>query len=181
MKASEAFQTLLAQLRQALKDAQETGARAFQEGRFGDAQAAARRGEEIKAYIEQLEALQRQWAALVQGVKSSTRLPAGQKTPQEVFWVPILAALEELGGRGRASEILDRVESMVRDRLVEVDWEVLSNGRSIRWRNTAQWARYQMVQEGLLTPDSPRGVWEITAKGRKYLEEHRDEVRMSTK
>jgi len=62
---------------------------------------------------------------------------------------------------------------MMKDRLREVDWEMLPNGRSIRWRNTAQWARYRMIQAGLLAPDSPRGIWEITEAGRAYLREHR--------
>ena len=39
-----------------------------------------------------------------------------------------------------------------------------------RWRNTAQWARNAMVKEGLLASDSPRGVWEITAEGKQWLE-----------
>jgi restriction system protein len=38
-----------------------------------------------------------------------------------------------------------------------------------RWRNAAQWARNSMVNEGLLKKDSPRGVWEISDKGKQYL------------
>jgi len=40
----------------------------------------------------------------------------------------------------------------------------------VRWRNTAQWCRHTMVQEGLLKRDSPHGIWEITEKGRQALE-----------
>ena len=80
-----------------------------------------------------------------------------------------------MGGRGQVQEVLDRVETMVKDRLRGVDWQVLSDGRTIRWHNTAQWVRYKMVQQGLLASDSPRGVWEITEAGRTYLREHRDE------
>jgi restriction system protein len=29
-----------------------------------------------------------------------------------------------------------------------------------------------MVNEGLLKKDSPRGVWEISDKGRRYLEQN---------
>ncbi len=38
------------------------------------------------------------------------------------------------------------------------------------WRNSAQWARNSMVQEGLLKADSPRGVWNISEAGRCRLE-----------
>ncbi|MGQ9556230.1 MAG: hypothetical protein ACUVWR_19180, partial [Anaerolineae bacterium] len=61
MDTNEAFDTLLRQLRQALKQAQETGARAFQEGQFDKAQAAAKRGQEITARIQQMETLQTEW------------------------------------------------------------------------------------------------------------------------
>ncbi|MFN3396352.1 MAG: winged helix-turn-helix domain-containing protein, partial [Thermodesulfovibrionales bacterium] len=40
-----------------------------------------------------------------------------------------------------------------------------------RWENTAQWCRNTLVQEGLLSSDSPRGIWEITAEGEKLLRE----------
>ena len=45
-----------------------------------------------------------------------------------------------------------------------------SDPKSVRWRNTAQWCRNTMVNEGLLKGDSPHGVWEITAAGKRALE-----------
>jgi hypothetical protein len=42
-------------------------------------------------------------------------------------------------------------------------------GLEIGWRNVAQWVRQKMSQPGLLAADSPCGVWEITAQGRKTL------------
>lgn len=184
MDTNEAFDTLLRQLRQALKQAQETGGRAFQEERFDEAQAAAKRGQEITARIQQMETLQTEWAKLVYGVpttqvqrvgsarRKARRLPRGEKTPQEDFYLPILAALKEMGGRGRTKEVIERVEQMIQDRLRDMDWEMLSDGRSIRWRNAAMWARYDMVQKGLLASDSPRGIWEIMEAGRAYLREY---------
>jgi hypothetical protein len=179
MDTHEAFETLLHQLRQALEDAQATGTRAFQEGRFEDARAAAQRGEDINVRIKELETLQGRWSLLVQGAEQSPkadRLPRGEKTPQEDFWLPILIALEEMGGRGQVQQVLDRVERMVKDRLREVDWLLLTDGRSIRWRNTAQWARHQMLRDGLLALNSPRGMWEITEAGRAYLRKHRSDI-----
>ncbi len=179
MEPSEAFDVLLRELRDALKKAQNEGAYAFQEGRFDDARRSARLGEEISESIEFLGNLQRHWLRLVQGVEVDSslnnfgRLARGIKTPDKAFWVPILAALEDLGGSGRIGEVLDRVEKMVRDKLFEVDRERLRDGRTIRWQNTAAWARFKMVKAGLLSANSPRGVWEITDAGRAYLREHR--------
>uniref|UniRef100_A0A7C3EZC1 Restriction system protein Mrr-like N-terminal domain-containing protein n=1 Tax=candidate division WOR-3 bacterium TaxID=2052148 RepID=A0A7C3EZC1_UNCW3 len=42
-----------------------------------------------------------------------------------------------------------------------------SDPETIRWRNAAQWARYNMVKQGWLKSNSPRGVWEITEAGRE--------------
>jgi len=50
------------------------------------------------------------------------------------------------------------------------DQPLTSDPKMPRWRNAAQWARNAMVNEGLLASDSPRGVWEVTAAGRKWLD-----------
>ena len=39
----------------------------------------------------------------------------------------------------------------------------------ICWKNNARWARQILVNEGLMAPDSPRGIWEITPAGREAL------------
>jgi len=180
MDVREAFNTLLWELRRALKDAQAAGERAFREGRFSDAQAEGKRGEEIARRIEQLEALRSNWDRLVRGAGPSRskpkRLARGEKTPEKEFWVPILTTLEEMGGRGQMREVLDRLESMLEGKLREVDRELLPSGRSIRWHNTAQWARLRMVKAGLLASDSPHGVWEITEKGREWLRRNRQDA-----
>jgi restriction system protein len=31
-----------------------------------------------------------------------------------------------------------------------------------RWRNTAQWARNDLREQGLIRDDTPRSIWEIT-------------------
>ena len=49
-----------------------------------------------------------------------------------------------------------------------------------RGRNTAQWARNSLREDGLLRDDimlahlqhTPRSIWEITEKGRQWLREH---------
>lgn len=96
------------------------------------------------------------------------------KTPEREYRMPILEALEELGGRGRAKEILKIVYEKMKTLLTEDDLRSLPTG-GIRWRNTAQWERYYMIQEGLLRADSPMGVWEMTEAGRRYLEQNRQQ------
>jgi len=98
------------------------------------------------------------------------RVTKGERTSRQAFRIPILKAIIELGGKGRTGEILEKVEIEMKDVLRPVDYEKLPSGVMIRWQNTAQWERYMMVQDGLLPPDSPKGIWEITEKGRKFLD-----------
>jgi len=98
------------------------------------------------------------------------RLRRGIRTREESYYRPILQAIAEMGGSGRMRDVLDKVEKIMKDTLKPVDFEPLaSDPDNPRWRNAAQWARNTMVNEGLLKNDSPRGFWEISDTGRKYL------------
>jgi len=96
-----------------------------------------------------------------------------QKTPDREFRLPILEALDELGGRGQVREVLSIVYEKMQHRLTEDDLKQLPSGGDVRWRNTAKWERKHMVNEGLLRGDSPHGVWEMSDAGREYLERMR--------
>lgn len=97
----------------------------------------------------------------------------GRRTPREAYLRPILEAVLELGGSAHVAEVLKVVEQKMKPLLNDVDYQKLSSGGSIRWENTANWARYYLVQEGLLASDSEsgRGVWRITEQGKKWLSE----------
>jgi uncharacterized protein YjbJ (UPF0337 family) len=172
----EAFETLIGELQNALGDTQESIEDAVKQSDFSAARDAAERGEEIQEQIDQLKDLKKQWGNIV-GSESATegakRAPRGASTPQETYRLPILWVLEEMGGRGRTSEVLDRVGEIMNDQLNKWDRQMLPSGDNIRWRNKAQWARNTMVKEDLLASDSPRGVWEISEKGRAVLRKSR--------
>ncbi|MGC8862846.1 MAG: winged helix-turn-helix domain-containing protein [Armatimonadota bacterium] len=94
---------------------------------------------------------------------------------------PILKALCDLGGSGEVGLVLDRVYEMVKDHLKPADLEPLpSDPTSVRWRNTAQWARWDLVERGLITRGSTRGTWEITEAGRRWLEHESEQATPTT-
>ncbi len=96
----------------------------------------------------------------------------GLRTSEDAFRRPILEALVEWGGRAEMSKVLDLVEKKMEGILNDFDRQPLrSDPNIIRWRNTAQWCRNTMAREGLLKSDSPRGIWEISERGRKALQE----------
>jgi hypothetical protein len=101
--------------------------------------------------------------------RATNRLPQGVRTPQPEFRTPLLRVLYEAGGSAKASEAVDRVGALMKDRLNDIDQQKVKSGW-IRWRNAVEWERRAMVEEGLLKKDSPRGVWELTSKGIKAAE-----------
>jgi restriction endonuclease Mrr len=104
---------------------------------------------------------------------TSRRGLEGPRTPREAFYPLILTVLETMGGRGEVHTVLNGVHDLIAHRLTEADCEPLeSDPLMTRWYKSANWARFEMVRQGLLKRDSPRGVWEITEAGRAYLREH---------
>jgi hypothetical protein len=125
--------------------------------------------------LEPVKEMEAQHGAALEGAELShpdgvDRLAKGLRTPESAFVLPILRALQDLGGSAPMQQVLEKVGVAMNDQLRDVDHLSLKSdpGRP-RWNNTAQWARNTMVTEGLLKNNSPRGVWEITAAGRNHL------------
>lgn len=83
----------------------------------------------------------------------------------------ILECLLAIGGRATAHDVLEAVEQKMKPRFTREDYGLLRYGQ-IRWRTNAMYERKHMVMEGLLKRDSPRGIWEISDKGRQWLSQH---------
>jgi len=103
--------------------------------------------------------------------RERARAQVGTILPEKEYWIPILQVLDDRGGRAPSVEAIDRVGELMKDRLLDADREEISTGET-RWRNRTQFARLRMKERGLLASDSPRGIWEITDKGRTYLDEN---------
>jgi hypothetical protein len=125
--------------------------------------------------IQQFEALQQEGTTLTgespPAKPKKQRAPRGESTSRGEFSLPVLVALDEMGGRGYAKEVVARVRTIMEHQFLEADFEVLPSGQP-RWEKNTNWARYFLKEQRLLAPDSPRGVWEITEAGRAYLREH---------
>jgi hypothetical protein len=104
----------------------------------------------------------------------SARLKRLDRTQEREFRVPILEALDELGGRARAEEIRPIVERRMRGKLRPDDYGTLPSNGEIRWWNSAKYERKHMLRmrPPLLNLGCPRGWWEVTDAGREYLRQH---------
>jgi hypothetical protein len=78
--------------------------------------------------------------------------------------MPVL--LKVLAEQGPARP--DQIYPLVTKEFPEITPEdltvVLSDGRTPRWRNRIQWARQNLVLEGLVARE-PKGIWQLTAEG----------------
>jgi Mrr N-terminal domain len=92
------------------------------------------------------------------------RAKPGTTLPDAEYQVPILEILRDNGGRSPTREVIDALGERLDGRLSDADRQPLASGE-IRWRNRAQFARLNLIEQGDMVRGSPRGVWEISEQG----------------
>jgi hypothetical protein len=134
---------------------------------------------EIQQYRSKVAAID----TLIGGPETSSKVTsshAGQDldehgpfTPVRDYWRPILQVLVDLGGRGHRTKVIEMVGQKMKDVLLPADHGKLPKTGQVRWRNRVAWQASQMrsSETGLIKADSHRGIWEITAEGRKWLDD----------
>ncbi len=92
-------------------------------------------------------------------------------TPAKAYWLPLLSALVELGGRARRRKVIEVVGQKMKDTLTQADHARLPSF-GVRWEHVVAWQASHMRRvAGFLRNDSPRGLWEITDAGRQWLQQ----------
>jgi restriction system protein len=85
-----------------------------------------------------------------------------QNGPQFLrFFQPVIEALQDLGGSGRPSEVIDWIATKMNVSEEEQN-EQLESGQS-RFANEIHWARFYLAKTGYID-SSKRGVWSLTEK-----------------
>ncbi len=180
---SSGFEMLLEEVEAEIDFFTRIGSRAFESRDFRKVDEARTQAEKVTAFRDKVAALRKEWDT-ISGSESEQdeetkaerrnlgRLRKGLRTPETAYYLPILKALVELGGSAKMQTVLDKVHMAMKPILKDVDHEPLVSEPDMpRWRNSAQWARNTMRQDGLLKDDSPHGTWEITNAGRARLKE----------
>lgn len=163
------------------------GAKAMQGGDYDTATSVIDFAKRLLAFQKKVEGLVAEWGELellrdtaspeVQEIVSKRffgKKRKGEITPHTDFHPYILQTLVEMGGSGKTALVLDHVGEKMKGVLKPIDYAVLpSDGKSIRWRNAAQWARNSMVNDdGRMVKNGKNGIWEISEKGRRWLAKH---------
>ena len=81
-------------------------------------------------------------------------------TSQTKYKPHIVEILRERGGSAPTSEIRAELETRFREKFTPDDLAETSPGYAVWW-NRANWARMDLINEGILKSNSPRGVWEL--------------------
>lgn len=122
----------------------------------------------VRLALDALEKLKGAGNKVVDLPKPKKTRRRGNKTPQRDFRIPLMKVLLDLGGSAEVQDIRKKMLPAVKDRLTEDDYEPVSTGEE-RWWNATCWERSDIVKEGLFRDDSPRGVWELSDKGRAFV------------
>ncbi|MGC8859575.1 MAG: winged helix-turn-helix domain-containing protein, partial [Ignavibacteria bacterium] len=163
-EVNTAFEILLEEIEEVFNIISKEGENAFKTQNFDKAKELIEYGNRLKSFREKVKLLQKEWQSLfseristqVQKTRETRvkdRLKKGMRTPEDKFIIPILESLIELGGKAKVESVLNLVHMKMKNTLNEYDYQSLSSG-SKRWKNTAQWARNTMVNEGLLASNS---------------------------
>jgi restriction system protein len=179
-KVSNHFSSLIMEIEGVIETINKEGAKAFEDGDYSKAKEFMDKGLDLKNLRGELSALQVKWlkyggskAPEKQKILKWKKTPRGLRTHEDEYRIPILQALVELGGTSNLRPVIDRVGEIMKPILNKHDYMALkSDPKTPKWRNTTQWVRWHLVEEGLMADDSPTGTWEITSKGRKWLEEN---------
>ena len=179
-----AFEILLEEMETEIEFINQAGSKAFAARNYEGARAVLDRADHATAVRDKLAAVRAEWekvspAATSNGASAKnngshdlSRLQRGVRTRETAYFKPILQVLNQMGGVGEMSEVLERLPKLMKGTLTDIDYEPLAANTELpRWWNTAQWAHNAMAQAGLLKPDSPRGVWEMTEAGHKLIAE----------
>lgn len=93
---------------------------------------------------------------------------AEKKLPQKAFRQPLLELLYELGGSAQVADLQPLMQEKMASALLPGDRQPVSTGDE-RWWNATCWERSNLVKEGYLRDDSPRGTWELSEQGTDFV------------
>jgi len=172
MEARKAFETLKFLIERAQKQA-EPEERSFLDSLDPDRDQKTAQLQDLRKALQSLE---KQWFQVLPDQPAGRRrgrprrTQTGDITPQKAYQLPLLQALEEMGGRAECAMVTRRVREIMADILKPADFESLDDEHDIRWVTNVRFARQNLIERGCLRSDSPRGIWEITDRGREYLQ-----------
>lgn len=176
---NDAFSCLIKMVEQQIDDLRNSTARQLNAGKLDKVKESIDLMEALVEYKERLQELKADYPKPGQKGrgkrsqrrrKGTERLPAGQSTPSSAFFNDILSILRDEGGMASPALVIPQIESRMKDLLKEEDFERVQSSNKPRWIIAVRKARGELIEQGLLKENSPRGMWELSDKGWQVLE-----------
>lgn len=178
------FEKLLNEIKIYIDELNQHGAQSFFMSNYDATKEILIKIDKANLLKEKIKSLNNEWEEIVGPLeKKKTTEPAKNKQVEKKiitkdirtkpieFEIPILEALDSLGGSSDIHDVMDIVEQSMKNALSEFDWQTIPSDKNmIRWKNNVQWARLNLVKKGYLSDKSPKGIWEITEAGKSYFE-----------
>lgn len=182
----EALDLLAEEVREEIQRIRAEGAQAMTKGDYNTATSVIEFACKLESFAGNVDKLVEEWNSIsdqqeaeaepVRAIVSKifpNKARKGTITSHEEFYIPLLQALVNLGGKAKTKDAVDEVGRLMEGKLKPRDFDFLKSGSdTIRWRNKVMWARNSLANQlDLMKNNSPFGVWEISDKGRRYLSE----------
>ena len=104
--------------------------------------------------------------------QSAPRDEKSPQLPEGAVREPLMEVIYERGGSATGRDLYPALRERMKRYLTPGDFDRVKPGDE-RWRSTVKSARDQLVQDGYLRDDSPRGVWALSKEGLALVESHR--------
>jgi hypothetical protein len=101
----------------------------------------------------------------VDPLKSRKKNKELEITPSDVLERTLLTVLKKSGGKAHISQVFEKMEKLLRHQLTADDREITTEPRE-RWKVNVSWKRQDLIERGIMTKNSPKGIWMIE---KKYL------------
>ena len=187
-----AFDMLLEELERIIPELNAQGKDLLDQKQYAQARELISKAEGVVAFQGKVAGLREEWLKMQvpatkdpltvptpkppKGKKTSRRtdlmrLESGLRTKNSDLFMPILRALVNNGGKLQFQKLLSVLENDLKDVLNEYDWQIMSDDKSVRWKNNVGWAKKHLSNAGYISNTAKRGLWEITELGREQVEE----------
>jgi len=153
VSVTNAFHDLIAALQDSLETAMSSSAKAFEGGEFEAAQKTADRGKAVQSILAAAEGLKSQWEGIEDNgdlADDRWEVQVALEPTQEDLIFPVLYVLDQAGGNAPSEEILDRVETLLKEKLTPEEFDTLSEGWSGPLRGSVEKLERQMARRGLI-------------------------------
>ena len=165
---SQAIRSTRRELKQAIKEINQTAAELAKKGAYERAEASMTKGRELKSFSEEIAAIERKWKQICGSSKTQDKVAGDVFLMAWQYYAPILRSLVELGGKACLSDLEAEFLRQMEPHLRVGDHSYMTGGRE-RWQIMIRRARKHMVKEGWLLSRSSK-LWEISAAGRQVAD-----------